>query len=226
MKTKLLTLTLFTTALIGTACNSGNSNGNGNSHAGINHNTNAGNNTNSSSQMNHSGMDHGSMNHSEMKSSPNAANAPYDLQFLDTMIAHHQGAVDMAQPAEAKAERAEIKTLAKNIIAEQEKEIAQMKKWRSEWFKDQPPAINMEMAGMMDSMKDMNMKTLESASGKTYDLEFIKQMIPHHEGAVVMAQEALQKSQKPEIKTLASAIVKAQQAEIKQMKDRQTAWSR
>jgi len=34
-----------------------------------------------------------------MKSSPNAANAPYDLQFLDTMIAHHQGAVDMAKIA-------------------------------------------------------------------------------------------------------------------------------
>ncbi len=79
---------------------------------------------------------------------------------------------------------------------------------------------------MMDSMKDMDMKTLEAASGKTYDLEFIKQMIPHHEGAVVMAQKALQKSQKPEIKTLANAIIKAQQTEIKQMKDWQTAWSR
>jgi uncharacterized protein (DUF305 family) len=54
----------------------------------------------------------------------------------------------------------------------------------------------------------------------------MKQMIPHHEGAVVMAQEALQKVQKPEIKSMANAIVKAQQAEIKQMKDWQTAWSR
>lgn len=175
--------------------------------------------------MDQSGMDHGNMNHSEMKSSPNAANAPYDLQFLDTMIAHHQGAVDMAQPAETKAERSEIKTLAKNIIADQEKEIAQMKKWRADWYKDQPAAVNMEMAGMLDSMKDMDMKKLESASGKTYDLEFIKQMMPHHEGAVIMAQEALQKSQKPEIKALASAIIKAQQAEIKQMKDWQTAWT-
>jgi uncharacterized protein (DUF305 family) len=153
MKTKILTMTLITTALIGTACNSGNQASVGNSHAGMNHNTNTGNNINSSNQM-----DHSQMNHSEMKSSPNAAGQPYDLQFLDTMIVHHQGAVDMAQPAEKKAKRAEIKTLAKNIIAEQEKEIAQMKKWRTEWFKDQPAAVNMEMAGMMDSMKDMDMK--------------------------------------------------------------------
>ena len=221
MKSKLLTLTLFLIALTGYACNSGDSRDGGDSTAGMNHNTNTGNNTNSSTRM-----DHSKMNHSEMKSSANAASAPYDLQFLDTMIAHHQGAVDMAQPAEKKAERAEIKTLAKTIIAEQEKEIAQMKKWRAEWYKDQPSAVNMEMAGMMDSMKDMDMKKLESASGQTYDLEFIKQMIPHHEGAVVMAEEALQKSQKLEIKALANAIIKAQQAEIKQMKDWQTAWSR
>ena len=175
--------------------------------------------------MNHEGMDHGTMNHSDMQSSPNAATAPYDLQFLDTMIAHHQGAVDMARPAETKARHAELKTLAKNIIADQEKEIAQMKKWREQWFVGKPAAINMEMAGMSDSMKGMDMKILESSSGTDFDLEFIKQMTPHHAGAVVMAKEALQKTQKEEIKKLANEIIKAQEAEIKQMKDWQTAWS-
>jgi uncharacterized protein (DUF305 family) len=35
--------------------------------------------------------------HAAMVSSPGAAEAPYDLQFIDTMIAHHQGAIDMAK---------------------------------------------------------------------------------------------------------------------------------
>jgi uncharacterized protein (DUF305 family) len=171
-------------------------------------------------------MNHDTMSHSEMKSAPNAANAPYDLQFIDTMIAHHQGAIEMAKSAETKASRTEIKMLAQTIITEQEKEIARMKEWRDKWFPGQPPALNMEMAGMTDSMKDMDMKTLGSASGEAFDLEFIRQMIPHHDGAILMAKDALQKSQKEEIKTLANEVIKAQEAEIKQMKDWQTAWKR
>ena len=194
-----------------------------------NSNGNAGTNSNMGNMpMNHDmgNMNHDQMDHSMMKSSPNAADAPYDLQFLDTMIAHHEGAVVMAKGIEGKAQHAELNTLAKNIIADQEKEIAQMKKWREEWFKDKPPAINMEMAGMNDSMKGMDMKKLGSSTGNDLDLEFIKQMIPHHQGAVVMATEALQKSQKNDIKTLANGIIKAQNAEIKQMQDWQTAWKK
>ncbi len=50
--------------------------------------------------------EHGGM----MSSSPNAANAPFDLQFIDTMSAHHQGAIDLAQTAESKAQKAELKS--------------------------------------------------------------------------------------------------------------------
>ncbi len=162
----------------------------------------------------------------DMKSSPNAANAPYDLQFLDTMTAHHQGAVEMAGPCTANAQHAEVKTLCANIISSQQKEIAEMKSWRDKWFAGAAPAINMEMMGMNDSMKGMDMKMLGTLSGNDFDLAFISQMTPHHEGAVTMAKEALQKSTKPEIKTLAGAIIKAQEAEIKQMKGWQTAWAK
>jgi uncharacterized protein (DUF305 family) len=48
------------------------------------------------------------------------------------MTAHHQGAVDMARPAETKAQHAELKEMARNIIRDQEREIAQMKQWRDE----------------------------------------------------------------------------------------------
>ena len=59
-----------------------------------------------------------------------------------------------------------------------------------------------------------------------FDLEFINQMTPHHDGAVAMAEEALQKSEKPEIKTLANQIIKAQEAEIKMMNEWKTKWSK
>jgi uncharacterized protein (DUF305 family) len=186
--------------------------------------------------MNHNGMNHngmspqntspGAMDHSAMTSSPNASGAPYDLQYIDTMTAHHQGAVEMAKIAETKAMHPELKALAKGIVAAQERENGEMKAWREKWFAGQPPAVNMEMSGMSGSMKGMDMQELAKLGGREFDLEFIRQMIPHHEGAISMAREALQKSQRAEIKSVAESVIRDQEAEIKQMKGWQTAWQK
>ncbi|MFM9903785.1 MAG: DUF305 domain-containing protein [Pyrinomonadaceae bacterium] len=221
MKKNICAGVILLLAVGGFGCGSQSPMTNANSNMAMNHNANMPMNSN-----NMQGMDHGNMDHSMMQSAPNAASAPYDLQFLDTMIAHHRGAVDMAGPCGAKAHHAEVKTLCANIISSQQKEIADMKAWRDKWFAGAAAAMNMEMPGMNDSMKGMDMKMLGTLSGNEFDLAFVKQMIPHHEGAVIMAKEALQKSTKDEIKTLAGAIIKAQEAEIKQMKDWQTAWSK
>jgi len=159
-----------------------------------------------------------------MKSSPNAASAPYDLQFLDTMTGHHQGAIDMARPAEQKAQHAELKTFAAKIVSDQQKEIAQMKAWRSQWYAGKPEAMNMEMPGMMDSMKGMDMKGMNAASGNEFDLMFLDMMTPHHTGAVAMAKEALTRAEHTEIKNLARQIIDAQEKEIAQMNKWKAAW--
>ncbi len=57
-----------------------------------------------------------------------------------------------------------------------------------------------------------------------FDLRFIDAMIPHHQGAVVMAKEALQGSQRPEIQQLAEDIIAAQEKEIQQMQAWRRAW--
>ena len=161
-----------------------------------------------------------------MKSSPNAASAPYDVQFIDTMTEHHQGAIDMAKMAEMNAQHAEVKTLARSIVADQQKEISQMKSWRDQWYAGKPPAMNMEMPGMMEAMKGMDMDKMKSMSGNAFDLMFIENMSAHHAGAITMAKEALTKAEHPEIKKLAQQIIAAQQREIDQMTAWKTAWSR
>ena len=166
---------------------------------------------------------------SGMKSDPNAASAPYDLQFLDTMAAHHQSAVEMAKVALTKSSNEELKKFAQKIIDDQTREIAQMKDWRDKWYPGKPAAKNMEMPGMSDSMKMMtgsDMKKMEDAGGKDFDLMFLDMMTPHHAGAVVMSKEALTRAEHPEIKTMASSIIKAQEAEIKMMADWKTKWSK
>lgn len=166
------------------------------------------------------------MNHSTMKSAPNAAAQPFDLQFLDTMIAHHEGAIEMGRAAETKAQNTDVKSFAAKIVADQTREINEMKRLREQWFAGKPSALNMEMKGMADSMKEMNMAALNTPTGKDFDLEFVKQMSPHHEGAVVMAREALAKAEHAELKTLANQIIAAQEAEIKTMQDWKVKWSK
>jgi uncharacterized protein (DUF305 family) len=59
---------------------------------------------------------------------------PFDKEFIDAMIPHHQSAIDMAQVALEKSENPKIKELAENIISAQKREIEQMKQWRKEWY--------------------------------------------------------------------------------------------
>jgi uncharacterized protein (DUF305 family) len=57
----------------------------------------------------------------------------FDKAFVEMMIAHHQGAIDMAVLAKDNAKHDEIKKLSEDIIAAQTKEIEQMKQWQQAW---------------------------------------------------------------------------------------------
>ena len=58
-----------------------------------------------------------------------------DVDFVRGMIPHHQGAIDMAKVQLAHGKNAETRSLAQKIIADQEKEIAQMQDWLKKYAK-------------------------------------------------------------------------------------------
>lgn len=159
------------------------------------------------------------------------ADAKYDLRFIDAMVPHHQGAVEMATDALSKSQRPEIKQLARYIITDQNQEIAQLKQWRQAWY---PKAgatamvydsqMGNTMAMSPTQMQGMMMKGNLGPANAQYDLRFLNAMIPHHQGAVAMAQDALNKSRRPEIKSLAQRIITNQQREIAQMKQWRQQW--
>src|SRR5437762_4199632 len=119
----------------------------------------------------HGTMDQNKMAHSEMTSSPGATDAPYELQFIDTMIVHHQGAIDAAQLVATRAQHKELKQLAKSIISNQQQEVAEMRTLRTAWFGDRPPAINMDLPGMREGMEQMDNEKLDPLKENAFDLE-------------------------------------------------------
>ena len=80
--------------------------------------------------------------------------------------------------------------------------------------------MNAEMRRDMMGM-DMDLEALKSTPD--FDREFIRQMIPHHQMAVMMARMVLN-SDRPEIRNLAESIIKSQTAEIAQMRQWYQAW--
>jgi uncharacterized protein (DUF305 family) len=61
---------------------------------------------------------------------------PFDKAFIDSMIPHHQSAIEMAQVARDKSDNPKIEELATNIISAQKREISQMERWRAQWYQE------------------------------------------------------------------------------------------
>ncbi|MBP7774315.1 DUF305 domain-containing protein [Candidatus Woesebacteria bacterium] len=86
-------------------------------------------------------------------------------------------------------------------------------------IQEQSKAKTEMMMGM-----DQAVSLLENKSGDELDAAFINMMIPHHEGAVVMAEAVINRGNHSELKMFAQKISDSQQKEIIQMKEWQRLW--
>jgi uncharacterized protein (DUF305 family) len=176
----------------------------------------------SESENDMQGMAHGSES-TDDTSEMLMENGEYsDERFIDAMVPHHQGAIEMAQVALENAEHPEILALAEEIVAAQETEIGQLKSIKQEQFGTSEVSMDMskeQMEGM-----GMAMDPQDLANQDPFDEAFIDAMIPHHESAIEMANVVLGESENPEIREIAEAIVDAQKREIEQMRSWRDEW--
>jgi uncharacterized protein (DUF305 family) len=139
--------------------------------------------------------------------------APYDLRFLDEMIMHHEGAIMSTQGMIANSSRPELRDLAQRIIAEQQRQVDQ------QWYPGAPAPGSGMMGGGMTGGSGAGMM-----GGDGTDRMFLRMMIPHHQLAIDMAQDALTNAQHDELQGLARAIIADQSAEITEMDGYLQAW--
>ena len=177
--------------------------------------------------------------------SGDAAHNDADVMFTRGMIPHHQQAIEMSNMLLGKQGiDPEVSSLAEEIKNAQGPEIEQMQGWLQEWGMSSAPGGSgmpghdmpghqMPGGGDMGDMGDMpgmsggghgmmseaDMAALENAQGEEATRLFLTQMIEHHQGAIMMAQQEIDNGQFPAAVEMAGNIVSSQQAEIDTMQD-------
>jgi len=108
--------------------------------------------------------------------------------------------------------------LADAIIAAQENEISTMKGWLAQKKLDDAKPVAQAAKATASSMDLMMQHMMMKTTGNA-DVDFAKGMIPHHQGAIEMANVVLKYGTDADVKNLAGGVVKSQSEEITQMKD-------
>jgi uncharacterized protein (DUF305 family) len=169
-----------------------------------------------------------SASNSSSSSSSNFNDA--DVTFAQSMIPHHQQAVEMAKMATTVASSPEVKQLAEKVEAAQGPEIETMTGWLKDWGKKVPAGSggmdhgsdhdmdSMGSGDMPGMMTDADMKKLDGASEAEFDRMFLTMMTEHHTGAIEMAKTEQANGKNADAVALAKKIEADQTAEIAEMK--------
>lgn len=150
--------------------------------------------------------------------------APFDQQFIDMMAAHHTMAIEMAKTAVMQAKHPQLKTLARQIIAAQSKEIRQLHALRKRWYGN---SAFTDYGGNQLMMRSMGMGTNDMTGlmkTSRFDYAFVSAMIPHHAGAITMARWETQAGTHPTLRKIAMNIIRDQAREVGQMIAWRVSW--
>jgi len=143
-----------------------------------------------------------------------------EVTFARDMTAHHDQAVEMATLIRDRTADESLRAFTLDIMLTQQAQAGMMQGWLGIWGR--PPAKGAPMGGQGETM---GMATPEQVSQlKALPLDqaeqhFLRLMIRHHVGGVVMARAALQDARHPEVRRLAESIVQGQQGEIDYMQE-------
>lgn len=144
-----------------------------------------------------------------------------DLDFVRAMIVHHEQAVELAELAVDRAADPEIVSLAERVSLTQAAEADALRSWlERRQPRGRPPGEVHTHEHAMDG--EISRSTLDRAAqlrGVAFDRLFVAAMVPHHLGAVRMAEERLGQPGDPAVSRWARAIANAQSLEVDRLQE-------
>ncbi len=147
-----------------------------------------------------------------------ASASTVDIGFCQDMIVHHQQAVTMAQAVQGRVSPS-VSQLAISIELNQIKEIGQMQGWLSLWNAAQVPSgppmtwMATHHHVMPGTASQREVERLGEVHGKDLDIWFLKLMIRHHQGGLLMATAAVRDASIPQVRGLATLMATEQREE-------------
>lgn len=139
--------------------------------------------------------------------------------FIVQMIPHHMAAIEMSRNILKYSAYVPVRNIASGIIAEQTKSIADMRAVLKQCSQEENSAQDLKLyAQRMQHIMQVMFSQMETAcADNDVNGDFMREMIPHHRGAIRMSQNALSFPICRELKPILYAIITSQQEGIRKM---------
>ena len=143
--------------------------------------------------------------------------------FIVQMIPHHMAAIEMAKNLLRYTTDLNLQRIADGIITEQTQSIEDMRAIRCLCLNQTNTQTDRNRYdSRTESILDTMFQSMENArSTNNIDCNFIREMIPHHEGAVHMSENALRFDLCPGLVPILHAIIKSQRRGIRELRQLQ-----
>lgn len=133
--------------------------------------------------------------------------------WVRKMIEHHKGAIDMTDAIVSDGGDPRVVNMARRMAAKQQQEVEEMQRLvRKDTGPD--PASAQPFAASEKQMHDAMM----AAGGSRASQDFLRRMIPHHQGAIAMSEVVLAEGHHKPVTAIARRIIADQSKEIAEMK--------
>ena len=139
--------------------------------------------------------------------------------FIVQMIPHHKAAIEMSENILKYTTLVPLQEIAKNIIAEQTKSIENMREIECECSELVNPKCDVRLyqRRVNQIMQTMFCGMENAVTTNNVNADFMREMIPHHRGAIEMSRNALQYDICCGLTPILDAIIASQQKGIMQM---------